>query len=629
MLPDFEGELVAWDTETSGLFVDDGARLSIVSVAWVTEAGEMRSYVFPFDQGTLDKTNLPKGFQGDGLFGSVDNLDVDSWWFLCDWLAKQRLVAHNAKFDSHMMAAGLRSKPDTGVDLIEAVAWDTQIGAALLDPLDNSQLKAMGQRLSLLGPDADERIEERRLKEWLRNHCPARSPRYDLAPWDVVGPYAAVDAELTVLAALQQMERIECGELSWQLIEEQFDLMATLYRMEERGVGYDVEAAAQEAGKVEDLRDLAKAKVQRIIGARTVTEPGIRSFWFGHSSGSLGLEPVEKTERGSASVAAPVVRVLAERGVPAAVEWQQFQAIDTAYTMWYGTWWKLCGEDGRLRCNYHQTKQPDERGRERGTVSGRLAVERVQLQAVPHDYQIPDGIVPIRRFFRAKPGHELWEFDLSQAEPRVAAAITGCKPWIEAYAAGMDAHTSTTIEVFGIEPDHSDFNARRAVGKRLVLGTLYGAGPPTIRLQILKFTGIDYAVEECERLVARFRNALPEIYHYARAAQYRAERFGFVELINGRKRWFTPYETAAHEQRKAFNAEIQGGVAVGVTDWMVEVEAKAPGILIGQVHDSLLCEIPTEQVERRCGQIARAGERIFEDWFGIPFIVDMKRWDSG
>ncbi len=41
---------VAVDTETSGLFVDDGATLSVVSVAYL-EDGKIQSHAFPFDQG--------------------------------------------------------------------------------------------------------------------------------------------------------------------------------------------------------------------------------------------------------------------------------------------------------------------------------------------------------------------------------------------------------------------------------------------------------------------------------------------------------------------------------------------------------------------------------------------------
>ena len=193
VLPDLpQHHLVAFDTETSGLFVDDGARVSIVSVAWCDDdeapLETMHSYVFPFDQGTLDKVNLPRKFQGDGMFGTVDNLPLEELDFLAGWLHENDLTAHNAKFDCHIMAAGHR-KHGPGWDLEPDVVWDSQIVQVLLDPRENSSLKPTAERLNLL-PGQDERIGEVRLKAWLAKHCTQDNPRYDLAPWDVIAPYA-------------------------------------------------------------------------------------------------------------------------------------------------------------------------------------------------------------------------------------------------------------------------------------------------------------------------------------------------------------------------------------------------------------------------------------------------------
>jgi DNA polymerase-1 len=546
------------------------------------------------------------------------------------WFVRRDLAAHNAKFDSHICRAGLRkpSPHGRGEDLVDNVVWDSQIVQVLLDPLENSSLKPTAQRLNLL-PGQDERVNEVRLKQWLAKHCIKDEPRYDLAPWDVIAPYADVDAILCLLLSLQQMDRVDT-EIEQHLVDEQFELMRTLYRMECRGIGFDRDQAARESAKLQLLVDDAARDVKQACGGRAApTEHSMRNFWFGSThTGGLGLKPIATTPKGAPQVTKDVVRVLTTRGVQGAPEWERYQRLSTAQSMWYGNWWELCGDDGRLRTSYRQMKFPDDRGRERGTVSGRLAVERVQLQAIPHDYQIPEGLVPVRRFFRARPGHQLWEFDISQAEGRCAAAITGCESWISAFAAGSDMHSATATAIFEVEPGHPDWDARRAVAKRLVLGTLYGAGAARIQEQIRLFTGIDYDLDECKLLVARFRRAVPEITRYSYRAQSFAERWGYVELINGRRRWFTRYEREAHEERKAFNAEIQGGVAVGVTYWMNEVETYRPGALLCQIHDSLVCELPDEHAERWGAQIQRAGERTFENLFGIPFAVDAKRWDK-
>lgn len=584
----------------------------------------LHSYVFPFDQGCLDKVNLPRGFKGDGMFGTVENLDRYQWRWLCDWLSRVDLTAHNAKFDCHIMRAGIRGEAGSGIDLVRRIVWDSQIVQVLLDPLHPSSLKPTAERLNLL-PGQDERINEKQLKLWLAKHCTQDNPRYDLAPWDVIAPYADVDAILCLLLTLQQMDRVD-QELDQHLVDEQFELMRTLYRMECRGIGYDRGQAARESAKLAlSIEEAERALKKATGGMATATGVGMGRFWFGPKhKGGMELAPISTTDKGNPQVTKGVVRVLAERGVPGAPEWQRLQGLRVAQSMWYSNWWEMCGEDGRLRTSYRQMKMPDDQGRERGTVSGRLAVERVQLQAIPHDYQIPEGLTPVRRFFQAAPGHQLWEFDISQAEGRCAAAICDCRSWIEAFASGSDMHSATATAIFGVEPGDADFDQRRAVAKRLVLGTLYGAGAETIQDQIRLFTGIDYSLEECQALVADFRKAVPEITRYAWRIKEFAERYGYVELVNGRKRWFQPYERL----HKAFNAQIQGGVAVGVTYWMNEVERYRPGVLLCQIHDSLVCEIPDEHVTTWSAQIQRCGERTFENVFGIGFKVDAKRWDS-
>jgi len=54
-LPDVPG-LVAWDTETCGLFPDDGARVSTLSVSFKDPGrDQIRSYAWPFFQGLYNK----------------------------------------------------------------------------------------------------------------------------------------------------------------------------------------------------------------------------------------------------------------------------------------------------------------------------------------------------------------------------------------------------------------------------------------------------------------------------------------------------------------------------------------------------------------------------------------------
>lgn len=206
---------VAVDTETNGLYADDGARTAIVSVAWWSNnhtadvdglhassycyaSDCVEAYSFPFDQGVRDKPGRGKRFQLD-LFQEDDiNLPESEWWFLQIWLRGQQLVMQNAPFDLEKLRVGTRHW--NGYELEDFVVWDTQLGNKELDPKEPTGLKPTCERL--FGDTSDEQAA---LKPYLG---PKDDPRFDLVPWDVIEPYATQDAVKTLRLAAMQRDRI-------------------------------------------------------------------------------------------------------------------------------------------------------------------------------------------------------------------------------------------------------------------------------------------------------------------------------------------------------------------------------------------------------------------------------------
>lgn len=197
VLPDAQNLAVAVDTETSGSHPDDGARLSIVSVAWLDEQDQIQAYAFPFHQGSVGKPgHVPSLFDDDD---SALNLPESEWHCLMQWLCSQRLIWHNAKFDLAILRAGVRGW--AGYDLLEQTVWDTMVVQKEITPTLTIALKETGERYGLAG--GKERDHEKRVKGWLKkNRKPAG--RYDLVPWVLLGPYASLDAYLTLALYLKQ-----------------------------------------------------------------------------------------------------------------------------------------------------------------------------------------------------------------------------------------------------------------------------------------------------------------------------------------------------------------------------------------------------------------------------------------
>jgi DNA polymerase I-like protein with 3'-5' exonuclease and polymerase domains len=171
------------------------------------------------------------------------------------------------------------------------------------------------------------------------------------------------------------------------------------------------------------------------------------------------------------------------------------------------------------------------------------------------------------------------------------------------------------------------------VAKRLVFGNLYGAGVRTLREQIRLFTGVDYSEADTRGLIDQFDAAFPELRRASRRAQRKADRglggVGYVDIkVSGRRRYFG-YGERSH---KAWNAVIQGSVAELMKFWMLDTEARWPGVLVLQIHDSMVLELPTGEAERALGEIRAAGMQMFTDRLvriggaSVPFVSESKQW---
>ena len=637
-----ETTVIAVDTETSGLFIDGDpgkaprARVSVVSASWRDpHTGQIVDQVWPFDQGWLEgkpgrcgwspRTGRPgfwplgpmPSWRGDTYFDTGEwNLPINDLPDLLHWLSHHPLVMHHAKFDCHILAAGHRLDASTGFDLSRSVIWDTQHGSGLIWPLSSSSLKPTAKRLW----GEEEGDAQLAIQAELKRQGKGLTWRYDLLTWACLRPYAARDSNQTLRLYEYQRDIRDEGAVPKHFEDVrrlELAMFRTLFDMERRGIGFDKDACWDEYDKLSKLVDEAAALLPF-----KPTPPGARSYF------------------GVASIAGDIARDLSHSPDPRIAEgarlWIAFQGLKSAIGKWYRAWPAATGTDGRLRTNYRQMRIESDRpgGRTGGAISGRLSVERVQLQAIPHLHQIPPGITPIRKFFRPKADHDLWSLDISQAEVRVATSIAKCEGMRQVLLAGTDVHGQTATKVFDVLPGEPKWDELRAVAKRLTFGVLYGAGIDTLRAQILQFTGINYGRNETRELKARYDDEFPEFARASYQAQCRADRGlggpGYLTFkVTGRRRDFG-YGERTH---KAWNAVIQGTVAELMKLWMVAVNEDPvwAGWMLLQTHDDLVLEVPLG-MEDEIGKIADLGIRIFRErliaigGMDVPFKIDKKRW---
>lgn len=581
--------IVAVDTETSGLHPDDGARVSCVSLAW--RGG---SVGLPFDQGLGDKM-ASRQLELGGESESEANLGEEEWRELMEWLQGRDLVMHNAKYDLTMLAKGTRDWK--GVELESQLKWDTMVAASVLEPGERQGLGAVAERLGVGVKDSGA------VQGWLKERKLPKG-RYDLVPWSVMEPYAVGDAEVT-LAVHDAQTEVGVKELH-PCIARELELTKALSKMERRGVGFDAEGAIEAAEQLE--RRIVELEEQLPFYP---TPAGAKAWFFDVQ----GKRVERRTPKGAAMLDAEQLRVWCGEGEEWAAEYQELNKSKKAVGMWYRGWAERTGWDGRLRAVHKQTF----------VKSGRMSVERVQLQAVPKRVGL-DGVAEVRELIRAEEGSELWNLDLSQAELRVAAKMSGCDKMQKQLEGGADIHGEAAIEILGANAEDTDWKAKRDIAKRLTFGSIFQIGGEAFQAQLSKIADIQLERSACDRLVNEWRRTYPEYGVAYRKAEGRAQKKGSVRVLPG-----TEYERESvvgeGSEHTAWNRMVQGSLAEFMKLWIVAVEAKWPGRMILTVHDSVVLELPRSE-GGVADKVAALGGQMATELFGTKMKVDVERWKA-
>lgn len=607
---------VALDTECSGLHFDppENARVACVALAYCeTLDSKMWSVGLPFDQGVRDK--VPVFQESLDLFGvgnADPNLTAEDWQYLLDWLTDRPIVMHNAKYDLHQMRVGTREWE--GRDFIDQKFWCTLQVQAILDPVESKGLDATMKRLGLGGKQGLAAV-----KEWLKREG-FQPNRYDLVPWDIIEKYVTTDAEDTARLYCHQKDRLipVPGVTATQelyRVRQAFDLLRALYKMERRGIGYDAERSIEAAETLEAMADEIEARMPFRVNPTAAT-----AYFYG----TLGLPlATRKKKENGVDVYKEVrtldeqqVRIWIEQDVPFAKDFAEVTKKRRAVSMWYRGYPEYVGYDGRLRTVFRQ-----------GHVkSGRMSVERVQLQAIPKKDKDIAGVPGVRELIHPAPGKELWNLDLAQAELRVASQYSQCEKMLRMLADGTDFHSVTTIDVIKANPDEPGWKEKRDIGKRVNFSAIFMIGAAHLQDIVDKMTGVRMPIEECERIISTWRSTYPEFQREYYASMRWAERHKWVEILPGTKYSHRSYFGVRDWDNTAWNRRVQGSLAAAFGMWLGEIEKRWPGYMILTVHDSVVLEAPPDEGAQVAAEIAAFGGEMMTDLFSIEMSVDHEIW---
>jgi DNA polymerase-1 len=225
--------------------------------------------------------------------------------------------------------------------------------------------------------------------------------------------------------------------------------------------------------------------------------------------------------------------------------------------------------DKRIRCSYLIT----------GTETGRLSSRSTSRRTGTNLQNIPPGIV--RRLFLADEGKILVNADLSQAEARVVAYLSGEERLIRVFEEGGDIHKKNAANIFGKE-EKEITDKERQMAKRVVHASNYGMGPQTFARTA------DIALSDAKRLLNQYFATYPRIriWHMDIKAQLKRTRMLVTPL--GRKRtFFNRWSESVVKEGLAFIP--QSTVADIVNQGLIEAHQRGLELLT-QVHDSIMIQ---------------------------------------
>ena len=511
-LPDiFDAKQIAIDVETRDPNIKSNGP------GWPTGDGEVVGYAVAVDGWS---GYIPTRHLGGG---NLDERIVNKWLkkvFECP----ADKIMHNAQYD----AGWIRQMGFT----INGRIIDTMLIASLLDENRFSySLNALSY--DLLGEVKQERTLQDAAREF------GLDPKAEMwkMPAMYVGPYAQVDAELT-LKLWNYLSAQLTQEQLWPIANLELKLLPCLIDMTWRGVRVDQDRVERTRNHLIKEEKATLAKIKHVAGQDV-------ELWAAASIAKafdkLSI-PYPRTEKNAPSF---TKSFLADHPHELAQLIVRARNLNKTSGTFINTIMKHCHADGRIHGHINQIRSDDG-----GTVSGRISMSNPNLQQIPA--RDPELGPMIRSLFLPEEGEQWAAIDFSQQEPRIlvhyayvygrsrGAQMAGVEEFVTAYREDPDMDFHTMVAEMA--------NIPRKQAKTINLGMMYGMGVNKLSDQL------DIDVDEAKGLVSQYHDRVPFVKGLMNGVMNSLNSrgsSGSVRSILGRKCRFDLWEPATFAMHKA------------------------------------------------------------------------------
>jgi DNA polymerase I-like protein with 3'-5' exonuclease and polymerase domains len=602
-LPDiFDAKTIAIDVETKD------PNLKTKGPGWPTGDGEVVGYAVAVDGW---KGYIPIRHGGGG---NIDERIVNNWMKkVCESPAEK--IMHNAQYDAGWLRRmGFK---------VNGRIVDTMVIASLLDE------NRFSYSLNALSFDYLSKTKsEKNLTEAARDF--GVDPKAELwkLPSMHVGPYAEVDAELT-LELWNFFKPLITKEDLWSVVDLELDVLPVLIDMTWKGVRID-------QNRVERTRDfLLKEEKAMLAKIKHITGMNVE-VWAAQSLAkafdTVGIN-YPKTEKGAPSF---TKSFLSEHPHELPKMILRTRDLNKTHGTFINTIMKHTAHDGRIHSHINQIRSDDG-----GTVSGRISMNNPNLQQIPA--RDPELGPMIRSLFLPEENQQWASIDFSQQEPRILVHyahaygksqghdMKGVQEFVDGYQNDPDMDFHTMVADMAKIP--------RKQAKTINLGMMYGMGVNKLSDQL------DIPVDEAKKLVSQYHERVPFVkmlMHGVMNKLNARQSSGSIRSILGRKCRFElwepdtfamnkalPYKEALNEHGpttrlkraytyKALNRLIQASAADMTKKAMVDIHKLGITPLI-QIHDEVAVSVSNDD---QIDSIVYAMENAVK--LGVPSKVDVE-----
>lgn len=259
-----------------------------------------------------------------------------------------------------------------------------------------------------------------------------------------------------------------------------------------------------------------------------------------------------------------------------------------------------------------------------GAASGRYSG---RLQSCPRaEYLKGGGIVletRVREMYIAAPGCKFIYFDLSQAELRFAAYLSGDRSFIRACESG-DVHTATAqmlfpaeAELIGREPKGAG-KPFRDVEKNSIFGFCYYADPTTI-FGFVRSKGLPVEMRDVLAMHDMVRANFADYFRHVERNKRLVDQLGYMRCaLSGRISWLGWHAGISD----VANRPIQGGIASLMNVRLPKIRRALPSgaRVVAQIHDAAIMEVPDRHVE--------SVQTLVKRTWAAPVTIPSNGWGS-